>query len=217
MEKTQLALSPAESVTWYLMYVWPTFSTCGGYKPRRFNELLELSVGTGTCHVTVAFAFPTSVVTSMVGGHWMHGGWISVQGISDICINQFKKCRYDWFFLALFKPKEKENQKHIFFALASLFPPILLTIRLTPIKTEQRNRLQNSPYFCVFKYARAVKQKVWNEAEYRERDWGETLKIRFFFSRLTRPSRALRARKTLTPRFTDIFTDFEQKTDCFAV
>ena len=39
-------------------------------------------------------------------------------------------------------------------------------------------RLQNSPYFCVFKYARAVKQKVWNEAENRERDWGETLKIR---------------------------------------
>ena len=27
------------------------------------------------------------------------------------------------------------------------------------------SRLQNSPYFCVFKYARAVKQKVWNEAE----------------------------------------------------
>ena len=23
-------------------------------------------------------------------------------------------------------------------------------------------RLQNSPHFCVFKYARAVKQKVWN-------------------------------------------------------
>ena len=41
-------------------------------------------------------------------------------------------------------------------------------------------RLQNSPYFCVFKYARTVKQKVWNEAENRERDWEETLKIRFF-------------------------------------
>ena len=40
------------------------------------------------------------------------------------------------------------------------------------------DRLQNSPYFCVFKYAGAVKQKVWNEAENRERDWGETLKIR---------------------------------------
>ena len=40
-------------------------------------------------------------------------------------------------------------------------------------------RLQNSPYFCVFKYARAVKQKVWNEAENRERDWGETV---FFLS-----------------------------------
>ena len=37
------------------------------------------------------------------------------------------------------------------------------------------DRLQNSPYFCVFKYARAVKQKVWNEVENRERDWGETL------------------------------------------
>ena len=44
-----------------------------------------------------------------------------------------------------------------------------------------RYRLQNSPYSCVFKYARVVKQKVWNEAEKRERDWGETL-----FSRLTR-------------------------------
>ena len=29
----------------------------------------------------------------------------------------------------------------------------------------KHNRLQNSPYFCVFKYAGAVKQKVWNEAE----------------------------------------------------
>ena len=72
-------------------------------------------------------------------------------------------------------------------------------------------RLQNSPYFCVFKYARAVKQKVWNEAENRERDWGETLKIRAC------EARVLRARKTLTPRFTNFFTDFEKKTDCFAV
>ena len=45
--------------------------------------------------------------------------------------------------------------------------------------------LQNSPYFCVFKYARAVKQKVWNKAE--------------------------NARKSLTPRFTNFFTDFEKK------
>ena len=45
-------------------------------------------------------------------------------------------------------------------------------------KQWKKTRLQNSPYFCVFKYARAVKQKVWNEAENRERDWGETLKIR---------------------------------------
>ena len=54
-------------------------------------------------------------------------------------------------------------------------------------------RLQNSPYFCVFKYARAAKQKVWNEAENRERDCGETLEILF----------SARARKTLTLHFTD--------------
>ena len=30
-------------------------------------------------------------------------------------------------------------------------------------------------------------------------------------------ARALRARKTRTPCFTDFFTDFEKKTDCFAV
>ena len=66
------------------------------------------------------------------------------------------------------------------------------------------DRLQNSPYFCLFNYARAVKQKVSNKAENRERDWGETLK--------TRVRLALRARKTLTPRFTEFFTDFEKKT-----
>ena len=50
-------------------------------------------------------------------------------------------------------------------------------------------RLQNSPYFCVFNYARAVKQKVCNQAENSERDWGETLKIQSF----SLTSHALRA------------------------
>ena len=65
-------------------------------------------------------------------------------------------------------------------------------------------RLQNSPYFCVLKYARAVKQKVWSEAENSERDWGETLKIRLFFlaSPHTPYGRVRLARKTLTPHFT---------------
>ena len=82
----------------------------------------------------------------------------------------------------------------------------------------KRSRLQNSPYFCVFKYARAVKQKVWNEAANREQDWGETLKISFASHALRAcEARALGARKTLTPRFTDFFTDFEKKTDFFAV
>ena len=75
---------------------------------------------------------------------------------------------------------------HVFSSLSSFLPSF--------------PRLQNSPYFCVFKYARAVKQKVWNEAENRERDWGGACK-----------ACALRALKTLTPRFTDFFTDFEKK------
>ena len=48
------------------------------------------------------------------------------------------------------------------------------------------NRLQNSPYFCVFKYARAVKQKVWNEAENRERDYGRVRLACFARVRLLR-------------------------------
>ena len=78
-------------------------------------------------------------------------------------------------------------------------------------------RQQNSPYFCVSRYARTVKQKVWNEAKKRERDWGGTLKIRFFFLALHAlracEARALRARRTPTPRF----TDFEKKNRLFAV
>ena len=56
-----------------------------------------------------------------------------------------------------------------------------------------RYRLQNTPYFCVFKYARAVKQKVWNEAENRERDWGDTLKYDWH-ARRVRLSRIARVR-----------------------
>ena len=59
--------------------------------------------------------------------------------------------------------------------------------------------------------------------------WGRTLKIRIVWKTDSRffssPSHALRAcearahspRKTLTARFTDFFTDFEENTDCFAV
>ena len=42
-------------------------------------------------------------------------------------------------------------------------------------------RLQNSPYICVFKYARTVK-KVLTEAENREKDWGKLDGL--YFSRL---------------------------------
>ena len=64
------------------------------------------------------------------------------------------------------------------------------------------NKLQNSSYFCVFKYTRAVKQKVWNEAKNRERNWGERL---FFFSLGSHALRACGA----------CFTDFEKKKRLF--
>ena len=56
-----------------------------------------------------------------------------------------------------------------------------------PLGYPQRNprqalvRLQNSPYFCVFQYAQAVKQKVWSEAENRERDWREMYQPAFIY------------------------------------
>ena len=78
----------------------------------------------------------------------------------------------------------------------------------------KRARLQESPYFCVFKHVRAVKQRVWNEAENSERGWGETLKIQsfFFLSLSLSPhthalwayayeARALCARQNLAPDF----------------
>ena len=73
------------------------------------------------------------------------------------------------------------------------------------------NRLQNSPYFCVFKYARAIKQKVCNETENRERDWGEVFFSLASHAHTSSEARAVRARKTLTTRFTDLFTDFKKK------
>ena len=78
-------------------------------------------------------------------------------------------------------------------------------------------RLQNSPSFCVLKYARAVKQKVWSEAENSERDWGETLKIRFFFlaSPHTPYGRVRLARVRLLGHTLPFFTDFEKKTRLF--
>ena len=73
------------------------------------------------------------------------------------------------------------------------FQPLLrintLTINMWWVITI--SRLQNSPYFCVFKYARAVKQKVWNEVKNRERDWGETRVRLASFARVRHITHAL--------------------------
>ena len=65
------------------------------------------------------------------------------------------------------------------------YPATLLSTRKVTFRVEAWReacreafaRVQNSPHFCVFKYARAVKQKVWNEAENTERDWRETVRL----------------------------------------
>ena len=74
---------------------------------------------------------------------------------------------------------------------------------LTPGYFLRASRLQNSPYFCISIQVRASSQtKVLERARLKT----------------ACEARALRARKTLSPRFTDFFTDFEKKkTDCFAV
>jgi len=74
--------------------------------------------------------------------------------------------------------------------------------------------LQNSPYFFFFFYARVVKQKVWNEAENREPDWGETLKIRYGRVRLACFARVRLLRHAGVPISLLIL---RKKTDCFAV
>ena len=62
-----------------------------------------------------------------------------------------------------------------------------------------------------------IKQKVWNEAENRERDLGTRSKGNPTGSLRACEPRARSALKTLTARVTDFFTHFEKKTDCFAV
>ena len=70
-------------------------------------------------------------------------------------------------------------------------------------------RPQKSPYFCVLKYARALKQKVWSEAENEEWDWGAHSPA----GRIKTPwgSRALRTLYWFLYRF------WGEKIDCFAV
>ena len=66
--------------------------------------------------------------------------------------------------------------------------------------------LQNNSYFCVFKYETKGQTKGlergWKQRGRLGRD--ATTGRQYYFSCLTRPT-------TLTPRFTDFFTDFEKK------
>ena len=86
-----------------------------------------------------------------------------------IFINFFDACWLKW---------NGDNDNDDVLCAASIWFPLQWTLRPQgcvafsgeSIGYDDESRLQNSPYFCVFKYTRAVKQKVWNEAENRERD-----------------------------------------------
>ena len=86
-----------------------------------------------------------------------------------IFINFFDACWLKW---------NGDNDNDDVLCAASSWFPLQWTLRPQgcvafsgeSIGYDDESRLQNSPYFCVFKYTRAVKQKVWNEAENRERD-----------------------------------------------
>ena len=77
-------------------------------------------------------------------------------------------------------------QSHLKVKSNTFFKSFIVKVTLEPFLLHLTHhsslRLQNSPYFCVFKYARVVKQKVWNEAENRERDpYGTLYRFLYWF------------------------------------
>ena len=64
-----------------MMCFLPTFNTCGGSKPLSLKGSSELSLGSGTSQVTLAYGLPNSVVLSISDGHWILGGWTSVNKV----------------------------------------------------------------------------------------------------------------------------------------
>ena len=67
--------------------------------------------------------------------------------------------------------------KRVFFSRYSDFP---LSAKTNISTFPYDHRLQNGRYSCVFKYARAVKQKVWSEAENGERYWRDRVRLALF-------------------------------------
>ena len=69
-------------------------------------------------------------------------------------------------------------------------------------------RLQDSPYFCIFK----IQVHTSSQTKGLERRWKQRARLRRDAKFFSLASQALRfVLKTLMPRFTDFFTDFEKK------
>ena len=114
----------------------------------------------------------------------------------------------------------------------STIPTITYLYQISPSSKDKK--VENM--YCNSNEDRLQKQSVFLRIQVRassqtkvlERGWKQRARLgrdakgktdRWFFSLASHALRvcAPRARKTLTPRFTDFFTDFEKKIDCFAV
>ena len=87
--------------------------------------------------------------------------------------------------------------------------------RSTHVKTQVRKMW----YYSVVVEAQYIVSKTIDckTVRIQVRASSQTKGLEWGWKQRARVLRAPRARKTLTPRFTDFFTDFEKKPDCFAV
>ena len=99
--------------------------------------------------------------------------------------------------------KHREDRQK-YFAARRIFNSRLASVFHEEREVNKKKRLNR--FFLSTRERSGTRLKTESET------WGETLS-----PHRACEARALRARETLTARFTDFFTDFEKKTDCFAV
>ena len=144
--------------------------------------------------------------------------WLVTVGSSWEVVGDSSLVQYKTRFVQIF---------HIFFFMEHIFvdPPPKLVPRSRSVLRRGRSGYEiTSPFsltldrktVCIFSYSSTREQS--------NKRSGMRLKLletHVVLTLITLDQRArksqFRARKTLTPRFTDFFTDFEKKTDCFAV
>lgn len=102
----------------------------------------------------------------------LHGRWALNVWRLDICSRNKRRLHqsiqemqlrliYD-FFLALFVPKQKENQTHIFFGAFQSFSSYTTNCQADPLNTEMKSKMTLHPNFKgEFNSDHCVKLKIW--------------------------------------------------------